>query len=38
MGMDYLPGGSLSDFLKKRQDNGDKLTDKEASSLMRGIL
>lgn len=38
MGMEFLPGGSLSGFLKNKWTKKEKLTDLEASSLMRGIL
>lgn len=38
MGMDYLPGNSLHHFLKEKFAKGDRLTDIEASSLMKGIL
>ena len=38
MGMEFLPGGSLSGILKSKFTKKEKLTDIEASSLMRGIL
>tara|TARA_B110000305_G_C19344012_1_gene590696 strand:+ start:696 stop:866 length:171 start_codon:yes stop_codon:yes gene_type:complete len=38
MGMEFLPGGSLSCILKSKYTKKEKLTDIEASSLMRGIL
>ena len=36
--MEFLPGGSLSGYLKQKWNKKEKLTDLEASSLMRGIL
>ena len=38
MGMEFLPGGSLAGILKSKFNKKEKLTDIEASSLMRGIL
>ena len=38
MGMEYQPGGSLSGYLKKRFQMNQRLSDKEASQLMKGIL
>lgn len=38
MGMDYLAGGSLSAYIKDKFQKKEKLSDIEASSLMRGIL
>ena len=38
MGLELLEGGNLSEYLKQRYKNKYKLTDKEASDLMRGIL
>jgi len=38
MGMDYLPGGSLQSFLKKKFAENKKISDNEAANLMRGII
>lgn len=38
MGLELLEGGSLSEYLKRRYSKKDKLTDKESSDLLRGIL
>jgi len=38
MGMEYLPGGSLHDFIRRRFSKGKKFSDKEAALIMTGIL
>lgn len=38
MGLELLPGGSLADFLRPKHKRNQRLTDKQASALMSGIL
>ena len=38
MGMEYLPGGSLHDFIRCRSSKGRRLSDKEAALIMKGVL
>ena len=38
MGMDYVPGKSLQNYMKERFSRGEKFSDSEAAALMRGIL
>ena len=38
MGLELLPGGSLGDFLRHKHKRKQRLSDKEASQLMNGIL
>lgn len=38
MGLELLEGGNLSEYLKERYRKKDRLTDKESSDLLRGIL
>lgn len=36
--MEYLKGGTLKSFIKEKEANGDKISDFEASQIMKGIL
>lgn len=36
--MELAKGGTLGEFIKRRADNDERLTDQEVSSIMRGIF
>ena len=36
--MELIKGGTLADFIKEKDSNQERLTDQDASTLVKGII